>query len=325
LTEESLFGPIDGYHALIKEAVEADDKKLFSYEAFEHGTEALKAFILGRREYLLANQELLQPAPEIVSVEGIVFQDDDGESLTVTATIGGSVPVKDVQLYVAAGPFAVFEPFPMPDDAAYGDGDVADNTFGIVLSNYPAGTTLRYYVQAKANDGVDTVSFYPPGAEYEVYTHVVTYPSATTSPVVLNEVMAKNDAAWADPQDEYDDWIELKNTSSVPLDLAGMYLSDNPDIPLKWQFPAHTVVEPGGYLIVWADEDGGDEPGLHANFKLASAGETIWLFDTFASGHALLDSVTFTDLETDQSCGRSPDGEGPMQVLSAPSPMGPNE
>ncbi len=42
-------------------------------------------------------------------------------------------------------------------------------------------------------------------------------------------------------------------------------------------------------------------------------------------GHAMLDSVTFADLEADQSVGRSPDGEGPMQVLSAPSPMGPSE
>lgn len=325
LTEASLSGTIDAYHALIREAVEADDKKLYSYVAFEQGTEALKAFILDRREFLLANQELLQPAPEIVVVEEVAIQDDEGERLTVTAKIGDSVPVVDVQLYVAAGPFATFEPFPMFDDGLHGDGDGVDNTFGLILSNYPAGTTLRYYVQARANDGVGTVSFCPPGAEHEVYTHVMTYPSATTSPIVLNEVMAKNDAAFADPQDEYDDWIELKNTSRVAIDLAGMYLSDNSDNPLKWQFPVDTVIEPGGYLIVWADEDGGDAPGLHANFKLASAGETIWLFDTLAAGHALLDSVTFSDLETDQSCGRSSDGKGPMQVLPAPSPLGLND
>lgn len=127
-----------------------------------------------------------------------------------------------------------------------------------------------------------------------------------------------------DPQGQFDDWIELKNISGDPVDLGGMYLSDNPEHPLKWQFPAGTVVEPGDYLLVWADEDGGDEPGLHANFKLASEGETIWLFDTIGGGHALLDSVTFVDLSEDQSCGRYPDGDGPVRVLAAPSPMGPN-
>ena len=124
---------------------------------------------------------------------------------------------------------------------------------------------------------------------------------------------------------EYDDWIELKNNSSESIDPVGMYLSDNPDIPLKWEFPEDRVIEPSGYLIVWADEDGGDEPGLHANSKLASEGETIWLFDTLAGGHALLDSVTFADLDADQSVGRYSDGEGPMQVLLAPSPVGSNE
>jgi len=325
LTEESLFAAIDAYHALIAEAVEADDKKLFSYDAFEQETDVLKDFILDRREYLLANRELAWPAPEILAVEEAVVQDGEGESLTMMVTIGDSVPVADVQLFVAAGPFALFEPFLMADDGLHGDGEVADNIFGVVLSGYPSGTTLRYYVQAKADDNNGTVAFCPPDAEYEVYTHVVTYPSATSSFVVLNELMARNDAALADPQGEYDDWIELKNNSSESIDLAGMYLSDNPDIPIKWQFPDDTVIEPGGYLIVWADEDGGDEPGLHANFKLASAGETVWLFDTLAGGHALLDSVTFADLEADQSLGRSPDGEGPVQVLSVPSPMEPNE
>jgi len=152
----------------------------------------------------------------------------------------------------------------------------------------------------------------------------MTYSDAAFSSIVFNELMARNDTTLADPQGEYDDWIELKNIGDQTVDLAGMYLSDNPDNPLKWQFPEGTLVEPGGYLLVWADEDGSDEPGLHANFRLAGDGETVWLFDTIEQGHALLDSVTFEDLDEDQCSGRSPDGEGPMQVLSVPSPLGPN-
>jgi len=253
-----------------------------------------------------------------------VVQEDAGESLTVTATMDDSVVVADVQLFVAAGPFALFESVPMVDDGQHGDGAAADNTFGITLSGYPSGTALRYYVQATADNNARAVAFSPVGAEHEVYTHIMTYPEAASSPIVFNELMARNKATIADPQGEYDDWIELKNISSDSVDLAGMYLSDNPDIPLKWQFPEDTVIEPGAYLLVWADEDGGDEPGLHANFKLASEGETIWLFDTIESSHALLDSVTFVDLGEDQSCGRYPDGEGPMRALAAPSPVGPN-
>ena len=85
-----------------------------------------------------------------------------------------------------------------------------------------------------------------------------------------------------------------------------MYLSDSPDNPLKWRFPEGTVLGPGEYLLVWADEDGQDEPGLHASFRLSSQGETVWLFDTLENGHALLDSVTIDGLAGDQSCGRYP-------------------
>ena len=103
-----------------------------------------------------------------------------------------------------------------------------------------------------------------------------------------------------------------------------MFLSDAADNPLKWEFPQGTSIEPSGTLLVWADEDGGDTPGLHANFKLSSKGETLWLFDTAARKHALLDSISFGALGTDQSAGRLPNGSGPVQILAAPTPLGPN-
>jgi hypothetical protein len=80
----------------------------------------------------------------------------------------------------------------------------------------------------------------------------------------------------------------------------------------------------GPGVVVGADEDGGDEPGLHANFQLSSSGETIWLWDTAQNGFALLDCATFVDLASDQSLGRSPDGAGPLQIRPVPSPGLPN-
>ncbi len=35
-----------------------------------------------------------------------------------------------------------------------------------------------------------------------------------------------------------------------------MYLSDSPGNPRKWEIPVGSVIEAGGYLLVWADEDG---------------------------------------------------------------------
>ncbi len=323
-TEEVLFSKIDAYRALIEEEVMADTKKLYTYQAFTSGLEELKSFIRNRRGSVRGNRDVSRPVPQITGVSQEVIQGEAGQTLTVTAHLSDVVPVSDVQLYVAAGPFALFTPMPMIDEGLQLEGEAPDHTFTITLPGYPSGTVLRYYVQATTADNSGTVAFDPPGAEHEVYAHIVTYPQAASSAVVLNELMARNRSTVADPQGEYDDWIELKNVGAEALDLSGMYLSDNPGNPLKWRFPEGTWIEPGEYLLVWADEDGRGESGLHANFKLSSQGETVWLYDTAANGHALLDSATFGDLAADQSFGRSPDGAGPMQVLSAPSPLGSN-
>ena len=136
------------------------------------------------------------------------------------------------------------------------------------------------------------------------------------SPVVINELMADNDNTVADPQGDYDDWLELHNLTDNAVLLAGMYLSDKEDEPTKWQFPENIEIPANGYLIVWLDENGEDAPdGLHANFKLSKNGETVMLVDTDARGNMVLDQVTFGEQETDVAFGRLPNGTGDFQVV----------
>ena len=143
--------------------------------------------------------------------------------------------------------------------------------------------------------------------------------SSMTGPsVVINELMADNDNILADPQGDYDDWLELHNRSDSAVMLTGMYLSDKEDDPTKWSFPDNTEIPANGYLIVWLDEDGEDAPdGLHANFKLSKSGEIVMLVDTDAEGNQVLDSITFGEQETDSAFGRLPDGTGEFQVVQA--------
>ena len=136
--------------------------------------------------------------------------------------------------------------------------------------------------------------------------------------VVINELMADNDNIIADPQGDYDDWLELHNLTDSPVTLTGMYLSDKEDEPTKWMLPEHTEIPANGYLIVWLDEDGEDAPvGLHANFKLSKNGETVMLVDTDAQDNQVLDSVTFGEQKTDTALGRWPNGTGEFQVVQA--------
>ncbi len=123
--------------------------------------------------------------------------------------------------------------------------------------------------------------------------------------VVINEFMADNDTI-TDPAGEYDDWIELYNTTSNTIDLSGMYLSDNISTPTKWQFPTNTTIEANSFLIVWADEDDGQE-GIHAGFKLSAGGESIVLSNTDTT---VLDSISFGTQTTNLSMARIPNGTG---------------
>jgi hypothetical protein len=145
------------------------------------------------------------------------------------------------------------------------------------------------------------------------------------SPIVINEVMALNTRTAQDPQEQYNDWIELHNVTDTAVDMAGRYLTDDLTQSTKWRFPETnplaTVVPAHGYLLIWADSDTQDA-GLHANFKLASAGEEIGLFE--ADGSTLMDSIAFDEQHADISYGRFPDGSDDMRYMVQSSPGQPN-
>jgi hypothetical protein len=97
-------------------------------------------------------------------------------------------------------------------------------------------------------------------------------------PLVINEYMSDNENTIEDPDETgaMPDWIEIYNYGPEPIDLAGMFVSDNQSLPLKWMVssgnPVQTTVPAGGYLIIWADEDPSQGP-THAGFKLSNKGD----------------------------------------------------
>jgi hypothetical protein len=134
----------------------------------------------------------------------------------------------------------------------------------------------------------------------------------------INEIMAANTASLADPQGQFDDWIEIYNAGDTSVDLAGMWLSDDPAEPTKWQFPAQgATIAAKGYLLVWADGDVGDY-GLHASFRLSASGEQVCL--VAADGQTLIDSLAFGQQTADISYGRYPDANDTLRFFPQPTP-----
>jgi hypothetical protein len=135
--------------------------------------------------------------------------------------------------------------------------------------------------------------------------------------VVINEIMACNSKTIKDPQGQYEDWIELYYAGSTPIDLGGMYLTDDLANPTKWRIPEMTFMAPKGYLVLWADGAVQDS-GLHVGFSLSSDGEELALFAS--DGQTLIDSIAFGPQVCDISYGRCPDATGPWCYMGAPSP-----
>jgi hypothetical protein len=99
------------------------------------------------------------------------------------------------------------------------------------------------------------------------------------------------------------DWFELFNTSTLPVALGGLSLTDDPATPGLSPVPALSYIAPRAFQLFWADGKP-DKGADHANFKLSVDGENIGLY----AGTTRLDLVFFGSQTTDMSQGRLPDG-----------------
>ena len=143
-----------------------------------------------------------------------------------------------------------------------------------------------------------------------------------SSPIVLNELLASNDAVLADEAGEFDDWLELHNKSDAEVDLSGWLLSGGPrSAEAPFALAAGTRIDAGGYLLVWADDDP-EQGDLHTDFKLARVGETLAVYQP--SGE-VADSITFPEQQADVSWARQPDGRGEWQAAVSPTPGASND
>jgi hypothetical protein len=149
--------------------------------------------------------------------------------------------------------------------------------------------------------------------------------SSAFAQLSINEIMASNSTIIADNEGEFDDWIEIYNAGSVSINLAGLYLSDDPGDLTKWQIPntssSLTTVNANDYLIIWLDNDS-EQGAHHVDFKLSADGEFIAL--TNADGTSVIDSLSFGEQTTDLSLGRQTDGTGDFRFLN-PTPNAKND
>ncbi len=304
-SSEHLNPLIEQYKNQISSLLQNDDKKIYSFTEFEEEVAALKTFVAQRSNYLLSNAEIAVEGLTIEEVNASMDIPIENATVEIQTKVSGNVGVDQVRLYYGTGLVGTFERVEMTD--------LSNGMFSANIPGYPAGTYVRYYVEAIANNTAKTATFMPKGAEHDVYFFRVSSANSNTeSEVVINEFLASNDAVVADQDGEFDDWIELYNTSETAIDLSGYFLSDNPENLDKYEIPSGTIIPANDYLIIWADEDGSQE-GLHANFKLSASGEEIFFLDPEVN---VLDEIVFGSQTTDISYARMPNGYGDFTAAS---------
>lgn len=138
-------------------------------------------------------------------------------------------------------------------------------------------------------------------------------------PVRINEVSA-DDGIYVNEYFKRKDWVELYNTTDKDIDVEGMFLTDNPEKPEKYQISksnsqASTIIPAHGYLIIWCDKE---EPlsQLHASFKLDNDGDELMLT---AADKSWSDRFVYAAHTSDQTVGRFPDGSNNIYVMNVPT------
>ena len=296
-------------HQLIDESVQNDANKFYTYADFQnnlYGTisdfidyPGIVDLMEGRAAYL-SSYPGFQGAPDIDNVSVFPEAPVSNDMLVITAQASNA---SEVILFYRTRPDIIFEELLMNDEGIDGDAIGGD---GIFSSQFLfQGRDVDYYIYAE-NDSAG--AFSPQRAAYEYFT---IEGQLNPGDIVINELMASNVDVVADADGAYDDWIELLNTTANELSLEGLYLSDDATNLSKWALP-NQVLQAGSYFIIWADSE--DAQGLsHANFKLSSAGESLFLSDAY---QVLIDSVLFPEQIENVSYGRMPNGFGDFTFLS---------
>jgi len=302
--------------ATIDTAVLSDNNKFYSYSNFQNGmltnvsvgsysVPGISNLMGPRVTYLQSTPEFTLTAPTITTVTPSATAPLFGSSVTITAQVTNT-NTNAVYLGYRFDKTLKFLRVLMYDDGAHNDGAAGDNVYGETVTML--GGQMQYYIYAENNNAG---MFSPERAEHEFYElNALTF-QPSPGDLVINELLADNTLKERDEYNEREDWIELYNNSGNLLDLSNLYLTDDITNMQKWKMPDSTTINPGGYLIVWADNDSLQKT-FHTNFNLNKLADILILSNQSGT---VLDSISFFNQFSNVSYGRYPNGTGPFTLM----------
>ena len=133
--------------------------------------------------------------------------------------------------------------------------------------------------------------------------------------IIINEILAHS-------HDLAPDWIELYNTTSLPVNIGGWYLSDDNDDTasiMKYRIPDGTTIDAESYMVFYQDTSFGStlNEGCFIPFALSDDGESVYLFsgdDNNLTGY--VEEESFQGSLTGESFGRHYTSDGSYDFVT---------
>lgn len=213
---------------------------------------------------------------------------NEGETIRLSHLIGGSL---------LAVTYDDTVPWPLAPD-------------GLGFSLVPASANANLNSDQPAHWRASAASGGSPGADD---------PAPGIPAIIVNEVLSHTFIG--------QDFIELHNPTTAPVDVGGWFLTDDKAVPQKFRIPANTGIPANGYRV-FTEADFNPTPGLGTSFSLDAEGDEIYVFSGNEAGQltgyshgfafdAAPEAVTF---------GRylPSTGEEQFPLQSLPSPGQPN-
>lgn len=263
----------------------------------------LMALLVTSLGFIMCSEDDETPKPDDVS--NLVISpatpgpDDD---VTVSADVTSVVELVKVQLvYSISGTETTV------------DMNASGDRYSATIPKQVNNTVVDYYIFVENNTGATI--FYPETAPESTLSYTVVEPEVVK--IVINEFCCSNDVLDVDGTGNFPDWIELYNAGNVTVDFGGWYITDDLTHAAEFQMPtgnSETIIEPGEFLLLFADKEHETLGGLHIGIKLSGSGESIGItsdttatyMDSFSYGDE--DGATVLAPETDNSAGLTVDG-----------------
>jgi hypothetical protein len=280
---------------------------LLYVESAELATNKTTALALGQTTYYFRSKVTIPALTPGVSIRFRVMI-DDGYVLWINGRkahllgVDDSEIVHDTAANRTVADAAIEGPFTLPTDFLV----PGENTFAVEVHQVNAGSSDVVFGLEMTLEGGDA-STVTPGSPNNVAAVLPQFPS-----VWLNEVLPANLSGPQDNAGNRDPYVEIINGGEFPIDIGGLYLTDDWTNRLKWSFPAGSVVPPRGFLTVWCDgEVGQSQPSApHASFRLNPTNGFVAIVRDEGSGIAatVLDHLSWQAVPPDMAVGWLPDG-----------------